>query len=192
MHVSQKWYLNGLFSKIDSAPLVGNLIHTYHTNFSADRDNSLAGSASQKIWYSGVYLQLRKWCNLSNGLDGFKAALIACKSHTDNGMHSDHWFPAPLLKLFSSTLINFNQMTILLTIRGVLVALIVAFFSFIKKCISILVDGRMSHSEQKRRVQPSICHQTREKISGIWSRKILKKSWDSCKAKCQIWCEVEG
>ncbi len=23
-----------------------------------------------------MFLQLRKWCNLSNGLDGFKAALI--------------------------------------------------------------------------------------------------------------------
>ncbi len=104
MHVSPKWYLNDLFSKIDSAPLVGNLIDTYHTNFNAGRDNSLAGSASQKIWYSELFLQLRKWCNLSNGLDGFKAALIACTSHTNNGMHSNHWFPAPLLKLFSDTL----------------------------------------------------------------------------------------
>ena len=32
------------------------------------------------------------------------AALIACTSHTNNGRHSDHWFPAPLLKLFSDTL----------------------------------------------------------------------------------------
>ncbi len=104
MHISPKWYLNDLFSKIDSAPLVGNLIDTYHANFSADRDNSLAGSASQKIWYWELFLQLRKWCNLSNGLNGFMAALIACTSYTKNGMHSDHWFPAPLLKLFSSTL----------------------------------------------------------------------------------------
>ncbi len=58
----------------------------------------------KKIWYSELFLQLRKWCNLSNGLDGFKAGLIACPSHTNNGMHSDHWFPAPLLKLFSDTL----------------------------------------------------------------------------------------
>ncbi len=28
--------------------------------------------------------------NLSNGLDGFKAALIASTSHTNNGIHSDH------------------------------------------------------------------------------------------------------
>ncbi len=32
------------------------------------------------------------------------ATLIVCTSHTNNGWHSDHWFPAPLLKLFSDTL----------------------------------------------------------------------------------------
>ncbi len=50
------------FSKIDSAPLVGSLIDTYvyHTNFSADLNNSLVGSASQKIFYSKLFLQLRK------------------------------------------------------------------------------------------------------------------------------------
>ena len=48
------------FFKFDSAPLVGNLIDTDRTNFSADRDNSLAGSASQKFWYSELFLQLRK------------------------------------------------------------------------------------------------------------------------------------
>ncbi len=48
------------FSKIDSAPLVDNLIDTYHTNFSVDRDNSLAGSVPPKNWYSELFLQLRK------------------------------------------------------------------------------------------------------------------------------------
>ncbi len=28
--------------------------------------------------------------HLSNALDGFKAALIACTSHTNNDMHSGH------------------------------------------------------------------------------------------------------
>ena len=63
----------------------------------------------KKIWYSELFLQLRKWSKLSNGLDGFKAAPIACTSHADNGMHYDDWFPAPLLKLFSDTLILYTQ-----------------------------------------------------------------------------------
>ncbi len=60
---------------------------------------------------------ITRWCFydlniLSNGLDGFKADLKACTSHTNNGMHSDHWFPAPLLKLFNDTLNNHQGFSI--------------------------------------------------------------------------------
>ncbi len=40
---------------------------------------------------------IARWCF-------YNLNLIACTSHTNNGMYTDHWFPAPLLKLFSDTL----------------------------------------------------------------------------------------